>query len=365
MYRSVFDGKRALVTGHTGFKGAWLSVYLRHLGAEVMGYALEPPTDPSLYSAIGLHQYIRQHVPADVRDSERLRTAILDFQPDFVFHLAAQPLVLASYQIPRETFEVNLIGTLALLDAVRELNQPCIVIVVSTDKCYENLNWPYSYRETDTLGGKDPYSASKAAMEIAVASYRQSFFAGNSMVRLASARAGNVIGGGDWAEHRIVPDIIRHLRESKSVPIRNPHAIRPWQHVLEPLSGYLWLAAQLCRSDWQSYAEAWNFGPLTNETHTVADLVGAVIAEWGSGEWAEVSQSDAPYEAAILKLSIDKTAHRLQWRPTWSFHETVGRTTRWYRLAERAASQEAYRLTLDDICAYEDAARQQGQVWIQ
>lgn len=365
MYNNVFKNKRVFITGHTGFKGAWLSIYMLHLGAEVMGYSLEPPTNPSLFALTDLNSKIKQCVPADIRDVQLLQQSIADFKPDFVFHLAAQPLVLESYKIPRETFEVNVIGTLALLDAVRTLDKMCVVIVISTDKCYENLSWDYGYREKDRLGGHDPYSASKAAMEIAVASYRLSYFSEQRNIRLATARAGNVIGGGDWAKNRIVPDIIRDLEHSESIAIRVPTAIRPWQHVLEPLSGYMWLAARLAESDWEQYADAWNFGPLMHENYTVADLVSEIVRIWGSGRWEDVSQSNALHEASILKLSIEKSVHRLDWFPTWNFIDAVQHTVHWYRSSDYVTPEINYRLCLRDIQDFEVSACQKGITWSQ
>lgn len=333
---TAFAEKSVFVTGHTGFKGAWLSLWLSRLGARVTGYSLPPPTHPSTFDAAGVSDVLAQHHEADIRDGARLAQAMRAAAPDVVFHLAAQPLVRLSYAEPRETFDVNVIGTAAVLDAVRTLGRPCAVIVITSDKCYENREHVFGYRETDPLGGFDPYSASKGAAEIVVASYRQSFFpierANSHGVRLASVRAGNVIGGGDWAEDRIAADIVRSLSVGDPVPVRNPRAIRPWQHVLEPLSGYLLLAARmLVGEEGARLAEPWNFGPSSVEVITVRELVELFVAAWGSGDWKDISTPDQVHEAHLLRLSIDKAVTRLGWCPRWSVAEMVRRTAEWYR----------------------------------
>jgi CDP-glucose 4,6-dehydratase len=333
---AAFVEKSVFVTGHTGFKGAWLSLWLSRLGARVTGYSLPPPTQPSTFVAAGVSDVLAQHHEADIRDGARLAQAMRAAAPDVVFHLAAQPLVRTSYAEPRETFDVNVIGTASVLDAVRELGRPCVVIVITSDKCYENREHVFGYRETDPIGGFDPYSASKGAAEIVVASYRQSFFPTEREtshgVRLASVRAGNVIGGGDWAQDRIVADIARSLSAGQPVPVRNPRAIRPWQHVLEPLGGYLLLAARmLAGPDGSRLAEAWNFGPSSVEVVTVGELVALFVAAWGSGSWKDVSTPDQVHEAHLLRLSIDKAVTRLGWQPRWPVRETVRRTAVWYR----------------------------------
>lgn len=334
MFGGTFAGRRVLVTGHTGFKGAWLSMWLLALDADVVGYALDPPTHPSLFVSAGLASRLK-HVVGDIRDRGHVSAVVAEHRPDFVFHLAAQPLVLESYRDPIHTFEVNVMGTLALLDALRAASRPCAAVIVSTDKCYENQEWDYGYREIDTLGGHDPYSASKAAMEIALASYQRSFFAAGSSpaaVRIASARAGNVIGGGDWSENRIVPDVIRALAGNRAVAVRNPDAVRPWQHVLEPLSGYLWLGARLSQPDGQAFTGPWNFGPDPALTATVRDLVEAAVQAWGSGEWQDVSIAGArPHEAQRLRLSIEKAQNRLGWQPVWGISDTIENTVAHYK----------------------------------
>lgn len=329
-------GKSVFVTGHTGFKGSWLALWLARLGARVTGYSLPPPTQPSIFVAAGVHEVLAQHHEGDIRDGARMAQAMRAAEPDVVFHLAAQPLVRTSYADPRETFDVNIIGTASVLDAVRSLGRPCVVIVITSDKCYENREQAFGYRETDPMGGFDPYSASKGAAEIVVASYRRSFFPferdSDHGVRLASARAGNVIGGGDWAQDRIVSDIARSLAAGRAVPVRNPGATRPWQHVLEPLGGYLLLAARmLAPTDGARLAEGWNFGPSSTEAVTVGELVDLFLAAWGGGSWEDVSTVGQLHEAHMLRLSIDKAVALLGWRPRWTVRESVRRAAIWYR----------------------------------
>ena len=360
---AAFAGRSVFVTGHTGFKGAWLSLWLSRLGARVTGYALAPPTDPSVFVAAGVHEVLVAHHEADIRDSERLGKAMRACAPDVVLHLAAQPLVRASYQQPRETFDVNVVGTASVLDGVRALGRPCAVVVVTSDKCYDNHEHGLGYRETDPLGGDDPYSASKGAAELLVGSYRQSFFPPERVqvhgVRLASARAGNVIGGGDWAQDRIAADIARSLSGGLPVPVRNPSSVRPWQHVLEPLGGYLLLAARMLTSPSNAQlAGAWNFGPSNSESATVSALVELFIKAWGSGSWRDASTGEQPPEAKLLHLNIDKAVTVLGWRPRWSIAEAVRRTALWYRrfYEQRPRAPGAMRdHCLADIGDYETA----------
>jgi CDP-glucose 4,6-dehydratase len=331
----AFKNKRIFLTGHTGFKGSWLALWLHRLGASVYGYSLPPPTDPSNYALSGIRSLLCGETLADIRDREGLRRTLTGFKPDIVFHLAAQPLVRESYATPYETFDVNVMGTASLLDAVRELKQPCAVICITTDKCYENREQVWGYRECDPMGGHDPYSASKGAAEILIASYRRSFFAPSGLeahgVQLASVRAGNVIGGGDWARDRIVTDMITALVAGRPVPVRNPHAIRPWQHVLEPLSGYLTLASAMLTKPDPQWCEGWNFGPVSGTELPVGKLVDSFVKAWGKGEWADQSSPGQPHEASILRLSIEKAGWDLGWRPRWTCDETVKQTARWYR----------------------------------
>ncbi len=331
----AFAGRSVFLTGQTGFKGSWLAIWLHRLGARVAGYSLPPPTEPSNFQASAVRDLLSAHYEADVRDQAALNAAVAETQPDVVFHLAAQSLVRESYQNPRHTFEVNVLGTVGVLEAVRAAGRPCAVVVVSSDKCYENVEQVWGYREIDPLGGFDPYSASKGAVEIVAAAYRRSFFHPDALerhgVKLATARAGNVIGGGDWAKDRIIPDIVAHLAAGQPVPVRSPKAVRPWQHVLEPLGGYLTLAARMLESDDPRWCNAWNFGPLPGNEIPVRRLVELFLQTWGEGSWRDASRPDQPHEAGALRLSIDKAIGQLDWRPRWNVAEAVRRTAQWYR----------------------------------
>ena len=365
-----FAGKRVWISGHTGFKGSWLAAWLLELGAEVAGYALLP--EGPLFGQLGLARGLRHEV-GDIRDLAKLRKSLLGFRPDFVFHLAAQPLVRRSYAQTRETFEVNPQGTIHLLEALRRQRHPCAAVLVTTDKVYRNLETGRRYREGDPLGGRDPYSASKAAAEIAIASYRDSFFQDHP-VRIASARAGNVIGGGDWAEDRILPDCIRALARGRPILVRNPQSTRPWQHVLEPLSGYLTLGAALVGGGWMSRSRgekskrssstlqrlnsssflgsgSFNFGPNRDANRTVAELVREVLRHW-PGKWRRVAHRGAPHEAGLLQLDNRLARRQLGWSPCWGFRETVGQTVDWYRAVQRREATPR-ELTLDQIAAYQ------------
>ena len=332
---STYKGKNVFITGHTGFKGSWLSLWLSKMGANVFGYSLFPDTTPNNYTVSSVTDLLSEETIADIRDKKSLKKAIKEANPDFVFHLAAQPLVRKSYSCPVETFETNVIGSLNVLEGLRELGQPCSVVMVTSDKCYENNGQIWGYRENDPLGGYDPYSASKAAAEIAVASYRRSFFPMDSLdkhgVQIATVRAGNVIGGGDWAEDRIIPDAVRALSSGKTIQVRNPNAVRPWQHVLEPLFGYLMLGAKMSEEKNPEFCSAWNFGPRCDEECPVSDLMDLFCKEWGSGNWKQVSLTYAPHEASVLRLSIDKAVYKLHWTPRWDLHETIKRTAAWYK----------------------------------
>lgn len=340
---NAFRGKRVFVTGHTGLKGSWLTLWLNELGAQVTGYAL-PADDPSMFRQLALAQACESH-ESDIRDLDALTAALDHARPDFVFHLAAQSLVLTSYKDPLTTIQTNILGTANILEALRRLDRACTVIIVTSDKCYENREWVYAYRENEPMGGHDVYSMSKGAAELVVASYRRSFG-----LRVATARAGNVIGGGDWAENRIVPDAIRALSRKQPIDVRNPHAVRPWQHVLEPLGGYLELARQL--NEDPTLADAWNFGPFTDDTRTVEELVDRVIYAWGEGTWT-TRQREQPHEAGMLRLAIDKAMARLDWRPRWRFEEAIDRTVAWYKAAHDGATAEQLReLTRSQIRDY-------------
>lgn len=358
-FANAYAGKRVFVTGHTGFKGAWLCEWLLALGAEVTGYSLPGSASEALSDQLGLRGRL-QDLEGDILDAATLRAAVALAQPDFVFHLAAQPLVRASYADPVRTFDVNVLGTVQVLDALRALVKPCAAVCITTDKCYENREWLYGYREEDPLGGHDPYSASKAAAEIVIASYRKSFFTGLP-VRIASARAGNVIGGGDWAADRIVPDSIRALSAGQPVTVRNRQATRPWQHVLEPLSGYLWLGACLARSE--SFAGAFNFGPSHDADRTVEELVVELLHHW-PGRWEDRSNPNAPHEAGRLQLATDKAHALLGWSPAWRFPEAVRATVSWYRAAQEKPSAEILRnLTQQQIRQYTEAAHAASIRW--
>jgi len=361
-FQGVYHGARVLVTGHTGFKGSWLCEWLLSLGADVTGYALEPDTSPSLFSQLGLATRLR-HVVGDIRSVESVRRVVAETRPDFVFHLAAQPLVRRSYREAAYTWETNVLGTVNVLEALRHLSAPCAAVMVTTDKCYENREWRRGYQENDPLGGHDPYSSSKAAAELAIASWRDSFFRSGHPVRIASARAGNVIGGGDWAEDRIVPDSIRALARGEPIRVRNPRATRPWQHVLEPTSGYMALAAALrTRPDDERLVSAFNIGPTREANQSVERLVETALEHW-PGTWANGADPHAPHEATLLHLDNGKIESVIGWRPTWNFNEAVGRTVSWYRDMTLDASFCAARRTLDDVQAYVSAAGREGVVW--
>jgi CDP-glucose 4,6-dehydratase len=351
-------GKKVFVTGHTGFKGSWLLLLLDRLGATVTGYSLAAPTRPSLFEAAGLVDLVATHHEADIRDAARLAAAVRAADPDVVLHLAAQPLVRLSHREPLDTFSTNVVGTAALLDAVRATGKPCVLISVTSDKCYEPHPDGRPHDEGDRLGGHDPYSASKGAAELVVAAYRQSFFPsarlGEHGVQVATVRAGNVIGGGDWAEDRIITDIVRHLSAGDPVPVRNPVAVRPWQHVLEPLTGYLTLAAAMLAEPAAKWCAGWNFGPAADDDITVQQLTEIFIEAWGTGRWEDIHDPRAPIETHVLRLAIDKSLAGLPWRPRLSSREAILRTAAWFRgYGDNAAATRS--LCLADIDAYEAA----------
>jgi CDP-glucose 4,6-dehydratase len=331
--QEIYQGKKVFLTGHTGFKGSWLLKILSILGAEVRGYALAPQNPFDLYPILN-GDTLCDSVIADLREKLLLKEALVDFQPNFIFHLAAQPLVRLSYEIPAETFEVNAIGTANLLDAIRDLDKPCQVVLITTDKVYHNNEWLYPYRETDRLGGYDPYSASKAAAEILIDSYRNCFFNFKQYTKhqkaVAVARAGNVIGGGDWATDRLVPDIVRALSNNEVIKIRNPLSVRPWQHVLEPLIGYLLLGSKLAENP-ELYSSAYNFGPDFRDTLPVQQMVNIAIGCWGDGKYEMVPVSDQPHEAGLLKLDISKAIAQLNWKPKLNAQVAIAQTLNWYK----------------------------------
>jgi CDP-glucose 4,6-dehydratase len=356
-FRQAFAGRRVLVTGNTGFKGAWLTIWLKRLGAEVIGYALAPPTSPALFTAAQVERSVVAQHMADVRDRAQFARVIADAAPDVIFHLAAQAIVLTSYKVPAETFDVNVMGTVSLLEAVRSLARPCSVVVITSDKCYANREQVWGYREIDAMGGHDPYSASKGAAELAVAAYRQSYFPPERLsdhrVQLATVRAGNVIGGGDWAAARIVADLARFLAAGEPIPIRSPRAVRPWQHVLQPLSGYLTLAARMLQDASARWCSAWNFGPLPDGAVTVREIAEIFIESWGRGSWVDCSDSSKPHEDHLLRLSIEKALTELAWRPRWSVREAVQRTAQWYKRYYSDPTSAAA-ACLDDISAFNE-----------
>lgn len=327
-FNNCYTRKKVLITGHTGFKGSWLAIWLQQLGAEVYGYALEPATGADNFARCTLDQYVH-HTTGDVRDGAALRQYFETVQPDMAFHLAAQPLVLPSYRDAAGTFATNIMGAVHFFEAVKNTASVKVAVNITSDKCYDNREWTWGYRENDAMGGKDPYSASKGCSELVTASYIHSFFR-NSSCLVASARAGNVIGGGDWAEDRIVPDFFRALQQNQSLTLRNPYATRPWQHVLEPLSGYLWLAARLWQQD-TSLAGGWNFGPEDSANYSVQQLIDRLVSAGGKGRYVIPEETEKPHEAVFLKLDISKAVNYLQWRPVLSFDETVRFTAEGYR----------------------------------
>ena len=332
MFRNIYKNKRILITGHTGFKGSWLSIWLRELGAEVIGYALDPPGDPNNFTVTALTDRVT-HVHGDIRDLNQLMTAFERYQPEFVFHLAAQAVVRASYDDPKLTFDTNAGGTVNILEAVRRTPSVRVLVHVTSDKCYENREWLWGYRENDPMGGHDPYSASKGCAELIFAAYLRSFFQSPAYserhIGAASVRAGNAIGGGDWGRDRLIPDCICALSEGRAIGVRNPGAIRPWQHVLELLSGYLWLGARL-REHPETLSGGWNFGPAASDHLTVAEIVSRLIGIWGDGCWQDLSESGAVHEAATLRLCCDKAMIHLGWHNALSLEQTIALTAEWY-----------------------------------
>lgn len=332
---SIYAGKNVFLTGHSGFKGSWLALWLSHLGANVTGYSLEPPTNPSHFEVANVKERLHNHFIADIRDANQLVPAMQSAKPDIVFHLAAQSVVRTSYEIPRETYDVNVIGSIGVMDAVRRLEKPPAVVMVTSDKCYENVEQVWGYREEDALGEHDPYGGSKGAAEIAIRSYRHSFFPVHDIkshgVRLASARAGNVIGGGDWTKDALMVDVVKALSNNDVIRLRSPKALRPWQHVLQCLSGYLTLGSRLLTPQAAEYCSGWNIGPAPGNEIPVQEVVDNFIRHWGFGESIDESDADAPAEANILRLCIDKAIWNLKWRPLWNVHQTLEKTAQWYR----------------------------------
>ena len=362
--RQLFKHKKILVTGHTGFKGSWLSAWLHLLGADVYGVSLEsPPSRPSHYEVAEISSYVTD-LRLDIRKPNELSECVNDIKPEFIFHLAAQALVRVSYENPLATYHTNTIGTLNLLESIRILENKCSVILITSDKCYDNVEWVWGYRETDALGGPDPYSASKGAAELVIRSHVKSFFHKDSLVRVAVARAGNVIGGGDWAADRIVPDCVRSWASGKSVELRNPHATRPWQHVLEPLSGYLTLASAISENP-ELQGEPFNFGPPARQAHSVLELVKQMSIHWDQVRWEDVSGDEGvPYESKLLKLNCDKALHHFRWHAVLDFEETVKMTSEWYQSYCKHPLSIRER-TLAQIQEYTRLATDRGIAWAQ
>lgn len=355
----TYKNKKVLITGHTGFKGSWLTIWLKELGAEVVGYALEPDTQPNNYLVCNLGAHIH-HITGDVRNLDHLKKIFKEYQPEFVFHLAAQAIVRRSYSEPKMTFDTNVGGTINIMEAIR-LNPTVKVFVnITSDKCYENREWLWGYRECDPMGGNDPYSASKGCAELVFNAYLKSFFI-DTQTGLASVRAGNVIGGGDWAEDRLIPDCVRALVQDKPVGIRNPGAIRPWQHVLEPLAGYLWLGTLLYENP-EFYRGSWNFGPNDSDHLRVGDVVGKFIEQWGSGKWLDISTPGSLHEAYTLKLCCDKARTYLKWRNTLDIEECLKLTSAWYK-SFYAGNENMYDVCAEQIRAYTEQAKALKIAW--
>ena len=353
IYNNFYKAKKVLVTGHTGFKGSWLTIWLHELGAEIVGVGLDPYSKRDNYVLSEIGSKIKADIRADIRDLNKMKDIFAEFQPEIVFHLAAQPLVRLSYEIPVETYEVNLMGTINIMEAIRATNSVKVAVMITTDKCYDNCEQQKGYVETDPFGGYDPYSSSKGACEVAIQSWRRSFFNPNDYGKkhttsLASVRAGNVIGGGDWSKDRIIPDCIRALETSRVIEIRSPKAVRPWEHVLEPLSGYMSLAQKMWE-DPIGYCEGWNFGPETESVLTVWEVANAIVENFGFGELRDVSDPNALHEANLLMLNINKAKTRLGWKPRLTAKECAALTSDWYK---RYKTENVYNLCVEEINKY-------------
>ncbi|WP_316796880.1 CDP-glucose 4,6-dehydratase [Pedobacter agri] len=360
--QDIYRGKKVLITGHTGFKGSWMAIWLKELGADVYGYALAPQSEMDNFVICDLEKQIN-HCEGDVRDGNKLKDYFQQVQPDFAFHLAAQPLVLLSYQDPLGTFDTNLMGTVNFWEAVRATPSVKAAVNVTTDKCYDNKEWVWGYRENDPMGGKDPYSASKGCSELITNSYLESFFKTEGTANIASARAGNVIGGGDWALDRIIPDYFRAFKKGEKLEVRNPYATRPWQHVLEPLSGYLNLGAELFVKG-KEFSGGWNFGPEDMSNYTVQELIDEILELDSTGGYNIPSNTVKLHEAILLKLDISKAANFLRWKPVLSFKETVAFTLKGYQDDIKIADLNLYQARLKQIEEYTEKAKQKSIQWV-
>lgn len=360
---NIFEQKTVLITGHTGFKGSWLSLWLSSMGANVTGLSLDIPTEPSHFLSGKINKRIAKDIRIDIRNGAATKNIIKGIQPDFIFHLAAQPIVRRSYADPIESWQTNTLGTVNILEALRGLEKSCTAVFITSDKCYDNVEWEWGYKETDALGGPDPYSASKGAAELAIRSYVRSYFPADGKIRIGIGRAGNVIGGGDWAIDRIVPDCVRAWSKGENVELRNPAATRPWQHVLEPLSGYINLALVLHRDN-HLHGQPFNFGPPAQQDQSVGELVSAMSNYWSQVRWTDVSTKDGgPYESGLLKLNCDKALYHLKWRAIWGFDETVRETALWYSNYYLKSGQKVAEFSLNQINHYMDTAKKKGLLW--
>ena len=364
MFKNIYEGKKVIVTGHTGFKGGWLSLWLKLMKADVYGISNDVPTTPSLFKVASVESQVKNYME-DIRDLDKMKKIFTDVKPDFVFHLAAQPIVKLAYEQPVECMTTNVIGTVNILEALRGLENDCIAVMITSDKCYDNVEWIWGYKETDALGGKDPYSASKGAAELMIKTYFHAYFSKNKNIKISSVRAGNVIGGGDWAASRIVPDCFKAWAKNEKVIIRSPYATRPWQHVLEPLSGYLRTGELLADTEKQSInGEPFNFGPSADQNHTVIDLLEQLAKNWDADatDILKIQPSDF-HEAGLLKLNIDKALYHLNWKPALSFLETSAFTSDWYKTYYQQDNANMLEFTNSQIQDYILHAKNKSIQW--
>lgn len=366
MFKGIYKGKKVLVTGHTGFKGGWLCLWLKSMGADVYGISNEIYAQPSLFETAGVDNQVKSYI-ADIRELGKMKEIIGEIKPDFLFHMAAQPIVKKAFEEPVDTFTTNIIGTANILEVLRTFDFPCIAVMITSDKCYDNVEWVWGYKETDHLGGKDPYSASKGGSELIIKTYFHTYFKKDERIKVASVRAGNVIGGGDWADSRIVPDCFRAWANNDKVIIRSPDATRPWQHVLEPLSGYLRTGQLLAEPIKDSInGEAYNFGPPTDQNYTVLDLLKELAINWDENNTDILQVEDGKFpESGLLKLNIDKALYDMKWTPTLNFKETAGFTSDWYKCYYQETPESMLEFTNKQIAAYIEVAKQKGLSWAQ